>query len=78
MSEGISQVHETGFCMSLGEWEPELAIVAAPLTIPDHTPFVLACIGRSARMGRARVQRELGPRLVAAALALQEQALFDE
>jgi hypothetical protein len=29
-------------------------------------------------MGRARVQRELGPRLVAAALALQEQALFDE
>ena len=76
ITEGISQVHNTGYCMSLGEWEPELAIVAAPLVIADRTPLVLACIGRSARMGRARIERELGPRLVAAAQSLQQQALF--
>ncbi|NML97097.1 helix-turn-helix domain-containing protein [Paraburkholderia sp. RP-4-7] len=76
ISEGISQVHNVGYCTSLGEWEPELAIVAAPLVVPDHAPLALACIGRSARMGRARVERELGPRLVATARSLQEQALF--
>jgi DNA-binding IclR family transcriptional regulator len=78
ITEGISQVHNVGYCMSLGEWEPELAIVAAPLFIPDHTPLVIACIARSARMGRARVERELGPRLVAAAQSLQEKALFKD
>ncbi|TDN62370.1 helix-turn-helix domain-containing protein [Paraburkholderia sp. BL10I2N1] len=76
ISEGISQALNTGYCASLGEWEPELSIVAAPLTIPDHAPLVLACIGHSARMGRARLERELAPRLVAAARSLQEKALF--
>jgi DNA-binding IclR family transcriptional regulator len=72
IGEGISQVHNVGYCSSLGEWEPELAIVAAPLIVADHAPLVLACIGRSARMGRARIERELGPRLVATARSLQE------
>ena len=30
--------------MSLGEWEPELAIVAAPLFVPDHSPLVIAAL----------------------------------
>ena len=54
ISEGISQVHNVGYCMSLGEWEPDLTILAVPLVVQDHTPLVLACIGRSARLG-ARV-----------------------
>ncbi|AQV98358.1 IclR family transcriptional regulator [Cupriavidus necator] len=73
MAEKISQVHEFGFCMSLGEWEPELASVAVPVCVPDQPPLVLACIGRTARMARARVERELGPRLVAAAQLLQDR-----
>jgi DNA-binding IclR family transcriptional regulator len=76
ISEGISQVHNAGYCTSLGDCGAELAVVAAPLIVPDQGPLVLACIGRSARMGRARVERELGPRLAATARALQEQALF--
>jgi len=78
ISEGISQVHNVGYCMSLGEWEPDLSILAAPLIIADQTPLVLACIGPSARIGRARVERELGPRLVAAAQHLQEKVLFND
>ncbi|WP_176157882.1 IclR family transcriptional regulator [Burkholderia multivorans] len=78
ISEGISQVHNVGYCMSLGEWEPDLTILAVPLVVQDHTPLVLACIGRSARLGRARVERELGPRLVAAAQHLQEQAVVTD
>lgn len=72
--QGISQVHNVGYCMSIGEWEPDLTIIAVPLVVQDQTPLVLSCIGRSARLGRARVERELGPRLVAAAQRLQEQA----
>lgn len=78
MGEGISQVQNQGFCASFGEWEPELVIVAAPLTIADHTPLVLACVGRSSKTGRARVERELGPRLVATAALLQDRALVTE
>ncbi|WP_250516901.1 helix-turn-helix domain-containing protein [Caballeronia sp. INDeC2] len=78
ISEGISQTHNAGYCTSLGEWEPDLAIVATPLVIRDQTPLVLACIGPSAKLGRARVERELGPRLVAAAQHLREQVLFDD
>ncbi len=73
MAEKISQVHEFGFCMSLGEWEPELATVAVPVRLPDSPPLVLACIGRTARMARPRVERELGPRLRATAQALQNR-----
>lgn len=76
IGEGISQVHNSGYCTSLGAWEPELAVVATPLVVPDHAPLVLACIGRGARMGRARIARELGPRLVATAQSLQDRALF--
>jgi DNA-binding IclR family transcriptional regulator len=78
IGEGISQVQNQGFCSSFGEWEPELVIVAAPLTIADHTPLVLACVGRSSKMARARVDRELGPRLVATATSLQDKTLFTE
>jgi DNA-binding IclR family transcriptional regulator len=75
IGEGISQVQNHGFCSSFGEWEPELVIVAAPLTIADHTPLVLACVGHSSKMARARVDRELGPRLVATAMSLQDKTL---
>jgi DNA-binding IclR family transcriptional regulator len=75
ISEGISQIHNVGYAVSIGTSEPELAVVATPLIVPDHAPLVLACIGRSARMGRARVEREFGPRLVAAAASMREKVL---
>lgn len=73
MAEGTSQLHKRGFCTSLGEGNPELVSIAVPVRVPDHPPIVLACVGRSARMARVRVERELGPRLAATALALQER-----
>jgi DNA-binding IclR family transcriptional regulator len=71
MSEKIAQVHELGFCMLHGEWEPELACVATPVSIPDRPPLVLGCVGRTARMAQTRIELELGPRLVATAQLLQ-------
>ncbi|AGW93895.1 IclR family transcriptional regulator [Cupriavidus sp. DF5525] len=69
MAEGMSQLHEFGFCMSF--CGRELASVAVPVRVPGHPSVVLACVGRS--MNRARVERELGPRLAATAHALEER-----
>jgi DNA-binding IclR family transcriptional regulator len=70
--EGIAQVQQHGFCSSPDEAGRELTIVAAPLRVPGHAPLVLACVGESAQATRRRVQRELGPRLVALAAAVQD------
>ena len=70
--EAFSQVQQRGFCMALGEPAPEFCILAAPLMLVGETPMVLACIGASAGISKARVERELGPRLVAAAQRLQD------
>lgn len=72
-AEAIAQVFRLGFCTSLGEWDPDLGIVAVPLMIAGHAPLVLACVGSTAQMTRARVERELGPRLLGMAVELQEQ-----
>jgi DNA-binding IclR family transcriptional regulator len=73
-SEAISQVYALGYCTSLGEWDPDLGILAVPLMIPGNAPLVLACVGASTNMSRARIERCLGPRLVGVAAAIQEQA----
>ncbi|WP_077000822.1 IclR family transcriptional regulator [Variovorax sp. KK3] len=72
-SEAIAQVHQLGFCASLGEWDAELGIIAAPLVVEHHAPLVVACVGSSAQMTRARVERELGPKLLAAVSAVQQK-----
>lgn len=73
VGEAIAQVYELGYCMSIGEWDPGLAIVARPILVEGHVPLVLACVGSSAQITRARVHRELGPRLRAAATAIQQR-----
>ena len=78
IAEKIAQVSELGFCMSLGEWVPEITSVAVPVCIPEHPPWVLACIGRTSRMTPLRIESELGPRLVAAAETLQQRLTAQE
>jgi len=74
ISEAMSQVMEFGYCTSLGEWDPELSLVASPLMVPGYAPLAIACIGASTYMSSARVRRELGPQLVGMTLAIQEEA----
>jgi DNA-binding IclR family transcriptional regulator len=71
--EGMAQVGEKGYCTAIGEWEPELGVLAASVLLEGNAPFVLACIGASHAMTRARVERELGPRLLAMARELQSE-----
>lgn len=71
--EGVGQALERGYCSAVGEWEPDLGIVAAPMLLEGNLPFVLACIGASNGMTRARVERELGPGLLAVARCMQTE-----
>jgi len=71
VGEGMAQVHDKGYCTAIGEWDPEIGIVAAPLVVDGQSPFVLACVGASARLSRARIERELGPRLLTMARGIQ-------
>ncbi|MFT3721715.1 IclR family transcriptional regulator [Pseudorhodoferax sp.] len=73
IAEKISQIRELGFCMSPGEWVPELSSISTPIYIRKRPPWVLSCTGRTAYMSRIRMERELGPRLVLTAQLLQER-----
>jgi len=57
-----------------GESEPDLTIVATPFVIQGHMPRVVACIGRSARLGFVRVECELRSRRASAVQRPQEKA----
>jgi DNA-binding IclR family transcriptional regulator len=76
-SQAIAQVHEIGYCASLGEWDQDLGIIAAPLWIEGHAPLVLACVGSSSQMTRPRVERELGPRLLALAASIRQSGVSE-
>lgn len=41
--------------------------------VEDHTPLVVACVGSSQQMTRARVEREIGPQLLAMVSAIQQK-----
>jgi DNA-binding IclR family transcriptional regulator len=71
-SEGIAQMHEVGWCAQLGERDQDVVVVAAPLLVPDHAPLVLSCLGPASRMARARIERELAPRLLGIATEILE------
>lgn len=71
--EGVAQAGEKGYCTAIGEWEPELGVLAAPVLLEGTSPFVLACIGASRGMTRARIEREMGPGLVAMGRSLQAE-----
>ena len=69
--EAMAQVQQLGFCYSLGLSDRELAVVAAPLLVEGDAPLVVACAIDGAQATRARVEREIGPRLLALATAIR-------
>jgi DNA-binding IclR family transcriptional regulator len=76
-SEAFYQVQQKGYCTSLGEVDPEISVVAAPLLISGCVPMVIACIGASVNMTRARIDRELGPKLIQLERRLIQEISFE-
>ncbi|MDH4376526.1 MAG: helix-turn-helix domain-containing protein [Ramlibacter sp.] len=71
-SEAMGQVREKGWCSSSTVGEDALTVIATPLRDADQSPLVLACIGPSEALVRARVDREIGPRLAGIATSIQD------
>ena len=71
----VAQVYQSGWCTTPADGNPEIAMLAAPLQVEGQAPMVLACVGGSQQMARARVDRELGPRLLALAATIQAGCL---
>ncbi len=77
LGEAISQVHELGYCHSLGDWGSETATIAAPVAVKGQTPFVLSCIGSSSKMSRTRVLRDMGPKLLGMIAQIRETGVAE-
>ncbi len=75
LGESISQVYESGFCSAQAGWDEQLNIVSVPLLAVGQAPLVLSGIGPGTRLSRIRVERELGPRLVALAHQIRHSVL---
>jgi DNA-binding IclR family transcriptional regulator len=71
VAEAIAQVHDRGFCVAAVD-AAGVSVIAAPIDIPGQPPRVLGCIGSPAQLGRARIDRELGPSLLATVLLLRQ------
>jgi DNA-binding IclR family transcriptional regulator len=76
-SEAMAQLSDRGFCTSQWERARDPGIVAAPIIFENRSPLVLACLGSSSQMTRQRLERELGPRLLAMASSIQQAGLAE-
>ncbi|MGB3071279.1 MAG: helix-turn-helix domain-containing protein [Ottowia sp.] len=69
--QAIVEVKAQGFCSSLSESGYAMDVIAAPLRTAEGRPQVLACATPWGMMSRARVERVLGPRLLAMAASIE-------
>jgi DNA-binding IclR family transcriptional regulator len=66
------EIAQRGFCLSIGEWLPEINAVGVPLRGPDGSAlYALNCAGPSFSLSRERLERDIGPRLVQLARDVQ-------
>lgn len=71
INTALRQISGVGFHYSLSQAESGMALLSVPLNLPGRGLFVLACVGSHAYMSKARVTRELGPKLVVLANQLK-------
>lgn len=71
MAEAFRQLRAFGFCHGVSQVENGLRLFAVPVSFTGRGLFVLTCLGSLGQMGKARVTRELGPKLVALAARLK-------
>jgi DNA-binding IclR family transcriptional regulator len=67
------QVRTQGFCVSIGEWEPGVHTVGAPVrTRSDATLYSVTCGAPAYQLKEQRLLEEIGPRLAWLARSVQQ------
>jgi DNA-binding IclR family transcriptional regulator len=64
IDQAVKDYAERGFCVSMGEWDKDIASVGAPFTAPDGTRMAFNCGGPAFVMSRDSLENDIGPRLV--------------
>jgi len=73
IAEFKAQIEERGFCLSLGEWQPEIHGVTVPIKVPRLDGiYVLSAGGPAERLPRDKLLSETGPLLLQAASELRD------
>jgi DNA-binding IclR family transcriptional regulator len=54
---------EKGYCLSLGDWAPEVNGIAVPMAHKDYGILAVNCAGPAYDMPAERLEQEVGPRL---------------
>jgi DNA-binding IclR family transcriptional regulator len=65
LEAALAQYREKGYCLSLGDWLPEVNAVAVPLGAEDpRDTMVFSCSGAAFLTSRASLEEDIGPRLL--------------
>jgi DNA-binding IclR family transcriptional regulator len=64
LEQALRDVGERGFCMSVGDWRPDVNAVGVPLVTHDRNVYGLICGGPAFRVSRKALEKDFGPRLV--------------
>jgi DNA-binding IclR family transcriptional regulator len=73
IEHAAAEVNRIGFCTALGEWDPNIHGVAAPL-ITGEGNFVLGCGGPPYLLPASRMYEEIGPQLAKIARKIRESS----
>lgn len=66
LEQGVRDFKRHGFCLSLGDWDPNVHAAGVPMASADGGKILaFSCFGPPNEMTRARLVGEIGPRLVA-------------
>jgi DNA-binding IclR family transcriptional regulator len=64
IDQAVKDYEERGFCLSVGDWDKDIASAAAPFTAPDGTRMAFNVGGPAFVMSRDTLENDIGPRLV--------------
>jgi DNA-binding IclR family transcriptional regulator len=64
MDLAMQEYAERGFCLSVGDWDKDIASVGVPFTAPDGTQMAFNCGGPAFVLSRETLENDIGPRLV--------------
>ena len=64
IEQGLRDYTERGFCISTGDWNPEIVAVGVPFVGPDGTIMAFNCGGPAYILTREKLEDDIGPKLL--------------
>jgi len=64
VKKSVRDVADHGFCLSVGDWRPDVNAVGVPLVAHDQNVYGLICGGPAFRVSADMLKKQCGPRLV--------------